>query len=58
MPCAIPARFCGGVVFAGEFGNDQGFTIYAGSLDDASRFHPTVARLTRNRPSWAVILSL
>jgi hypothetical protein len=46
---------CGGLVFGGEVGVSQSFTIYAGSLDDPSSFRPTAAIFTRNRPSWAVI---
>jgi hypothetical protein len=46
---------CGGLVFGGEVGKDDQFTIYAGSLDDASAFHPTIAIFTRNRPAWAVV---
>jgi hypothetical protein len=46
---------CGGLVFGGEVGKDDEFTIYAGSLDDPSSFHPTIAIFARNRPSWAVI---
>jgi hypothetical protein len=46
---------CGGLVFGGEVGNSDSFTIYAGSLDDPSSFHPTVAIFTRDRPAWALI---
>jgi hypothetical protein len=46
---------CGGLVFGGELGKDTMFTIYAGSLDDPSLFHPTVAIFTSGRPAWAVI---
>jgi hypothetical protein len=52
--CAIPAPSAA-VVFGGEVGKDAMFTIYAGSLDDPSLFHPSVAIFTRDRPSWAVI---
>jgi hypothetical protein len=48
---------CGGLVFGGEVGKDDSFTIYAGSLDDPSSFRPNVAIFTRNRPAWAVIPS-
>jgi hypothetical protein len=27
-------------------------TIYAGSLDDPARFHPTIAIFARDRPAW------
>ncbi len=46
---------CGSLVFGGEVGKDTSFTIYAGTLDDPSLFHPTVAIFTRGRPDWAVI---
>ncbi|HEY6823377.1 MAG TPA: GFA family protein [Steroidobacteraceae bacterium] len=46
---------CGGLVFGGRVGQDDSFTIYAGSLDDASLFRPQVAIFTRDRPEWAVI---
>ena len=48
-------RVCGGLVFGGEVGKDASFTIYAGSLDDASFFHPQIAIFDRGRPDWAVI---
>jgi hypothetical protein len=48
-------RVCGGLVFGGEVGKDQSHTIYAGSLDDPSSFHPKIAIVTRGRPAWAVI---
>ena len=46
---------CGGLVFGGEIGVTKSFTIYAGSLDDPSLFHPTVAVFTRDRPLWAAV---
>ena len=46
---------CGSLVFGGEIGRDASFTIYAGSLDDPSSFHPRIAIFAGNRPSWAVI---
>jgi hypothetical protein len=46
---------CGGLVFGGEVDKSEWFTIYAGSLDNPSSFHPTVAIFTRDRPAWAVI---
>ena len=46
---------CGSLVFGGRVGIDDSFTIYAGSLDDPSFFHPTIAIFTRGRPDWAVI---
>ena len=46
---------CGGLVFGGEIGKTDAFTIYAGSLDDPSSFDPKVAIFTRDRPAWAAI---
>ena len=46
---------CGGLVFGGEADKDTMYTLYAGSLDDPSLFHPTVAIFTRGRPDWAAI---
>jgi hypothetical protein len=46
---------CGSLVFGGKVGESDEFTIYAGSLDDPSSFHPTVAIFTSNSPVWAVI---
>jgi hypothetical protein len=46
---------CNGLVFGGERDVSESFTIYAGSLDDVSTFHPTVAIFTSGRPDWAVI---
>jgi hypothetical protein len=49
--CAV----CGSLVFGGERGTSDAFTIYAGSLHDKSLFQPKVAIFTRSRPAWAVI---
>lgn len=46
---------CGSLVFGGERGTDEPFTIYAGTLDDPSIFHPQIALFTRDRPDWAVM---
>ena len=46
---------CGGLVFGGEVGKDTSHTIYAGSLDDPTLFHPTIAIFVRDRPAWVVI---
>jgi hypothetical protein len=46
---------CGSMVFGGVIGKDKMQTIYAGSLDDPSLFHPTVAVFTNGRPDWALI---
>jgi hypothetical protein len=46
---------CGSLVFGGEVGRTDWFTIYAGTLDDPCAFQPTIAIFARNRPVWAVI---
>jgi hypothetical protein len=46
---------CGGLVFGGVVGKDKSFTIYAGSLDDPSLFHPQIAIFTRDCPPWVAI---
>jgi hypothetical protein len=46
---------CSSLVFGGELGKSDSFTIYAGSLDDPASFQPTVAIFARSRPPWAVI---
>lgn len=50
---ACPA--CGGLVFGGEVGIDDSHTIYAGSLDDAALFVPTMALFLRDKPAWVVL---
>ncbi|MDB5366283.1 MAG: Gfa-like protein [Rhodospirillales bacterium] len=46
---------CGSLVFGGIVGEDTSHTIYAGSLDDPSRFLPTKAIFARDRPDWVVM---
>ncbi len=46
---------CASLVFGGPVGETDSHTIYAGSLDDPSRFRPTMAIFTKGRPDWAVI---
>ena len=46
---------CASLVFGGERGKSDSFTIYAGSLDDPTPFAPQLAIFTRGRPDWAVI---
>ena len=46
---------CNSLVFGGEIGLSDSFTIYAGSLDDPASFQPQVAIFARSRPHWAVI---
>jgi hypothetical protein len=48
-------KVCGSLVFGGEVGKDDSFTLYAGSLDDPSQFSPTVAIFTQGHPDWASI---
>ena len=43
---------CGGLVFGGEVGVSDSYTVYAGSLDDPSTFKPTVAIFNARRPDW------
>ncbi|HVN01737.1 MAG TPA: GFA family protein [Caulobacteraceae bacterium] len=49
--CAV----CGGLVFGGIVGVDTEHTIYAGSLDEPSRFKPQIAIFASRRPPWALI---
>ena len=46
---------CGGLVFGGVLGESDSHTVYAGSLDDPSRFRPAIALFNRGRPDWAVL---
>ena len=46
---------CSSLVFGGEIGKTDSFTIYAGSLDDPASFHPTIAIFASSRPAWAII---
>lgn len=43
---------CGGLVFGGDVGSDTSHTVYAGALDDPSRFVPAIAIFVRDRPAW------
>jgi hypothetical protein len=45
---------CGGLVYGGEHGLSDSHTIYAGSLDDATLFQPTMLLFNRDRPAWVV----
>lgn len=44
---------CGSLVFGGALETSEELTIYAGSLDDAAAFEPTIAIFGRDRPAWA-----
>jgi hypothetical protein len=46
---------CGGLVFGGTVGVDNSHTIYAGSLDDPSRFRPKMAIFVREKAPWVAI---
>jgi hypothetical protein len=46
---------CGSLVFGGIVGESDSHTIYAGTLDDPSSFHPKIAIFARSRPEWAII---
>ena len=46
---------CMSLVFGGEMGKTDSYTLYAGSLDDPSAFHPTIAIFAAGRPAWAII---
>ncbi|HEY7852288.1 MAG TPA: GFA family protein [Caulobacteraceae bacterium] len=46
---------CGSLVFGGEVGISDSFTIYAGSLDEPAAFRPAIAIFTRGRPAWALV---
>ena len=47
---------CGSLLFGGEYGVSPRHTIYAGTLDDPSSFHPTHAVMVADRPHWAAVL--
>jgi hypothetical protein len=46
---------CGALVFGGELGTSDSFTVYAGSLDQPARFRPQLAIFVAGRPDWALI---
>jgi hypothetical protein len=46
---------CSSLVFGGIMGKSDSFTIYAGSLDDASLFKPAIAIFNHSRPDWAML---
>jgi hypothetical protein len=47
---------CGSLLFGGDYGTSDQHTIYAGTLDDPSAFHPTHAIMIADRPHWAAVL--
>ncbi len=46
---------CMSLVFGGEIGKSDSYTLYAGSLDGPSACHPTMAIFAAGRPDWAII---
>jgi len=46
---------CMSLVFGGEIGKSDSYTLYAGSLDDPSAFRPTIAIFAKGRPAWAIM---
>jgi hypothetical protein len=46
---------CASLVFGGEIGKSESFTIYAGTLDDPSLFEPKIAIFAGSRPPWALL---
>ncbi len=49
--CAV----CNSLVYGGEREISSTFTVYAGSLDDASLFRPAIGIFMRGRPAWAAV---
>jgi hypothetical protein len=43
---------CASLVFGGVVGEAKMHSVYAGSLDEPSRFHPAIAIFERDRPAW------
>jgi hypothetical protein len=50
-----PRELAMSAVLGGEIGKSDSYTVYAGSLDDPSAFHPTFALFAAGRPDWAII---
>ena len=46
---------CGSLVYGGIVGRVDSHTIYAGSLDDPSRFNPKMAIFVREKAPWVTI---
>lgn len=46
---------CWSLVYGGILGETDNHTIYAGSLDDPSRFKPTMAIFAREKAPWVEI---
>jgi len=54
-PRAIRAPVAVASCLAVKLAKPKVFTVYAGSLDDPSLFHPTVAIFTRDRPNLGCV---
>jgi hypothetical protein len=46
---------CGSLVFGGIYRKDVMHTIYAGTLDDALLFKPTMAINVKFKPGWVIL---
>ena len=46
---------CGSLLYGGDYGLDAQHTVYAGTLDAPSAFHPTHAIMLADRAPWAAI---
>jgi hypothetical protein len=46
---------CMSLVFGGEIGKTDWYTLYAGSLDEPASFRPAIAIFAEGRPAWALI---
>lgn len=46
---------CWSLVFGGILGETDNHTIYAGSLDDPSRFKPTIGIFASEKAPWVVV---
>jgi hypothetical protein len=51
---------CGSVVFGGTYGQQEWYTVYAGTLDEGFRDEhpPTIAMFVKDRPKWAKVEGL
>ena len=46
---------CGSLIYGGIVGQVGSHTIYAGSLDDPSRFKPTIGIFASEKAAWVII---
>jgi hypothetical protein len=51
---------CGSVVFGGTYGEQEWYTVYAGTLDAEFKdeWPPTIAMFAKHKPKWAKIEGL